>query len=97
MSVTSQELRSEITPAGQLRLSLAEREVAPPGRLVYTLEFEGMPGHVALEILVFDEQDGKTMLTDTMRFDTTEDRDGMLQSGMEQGAAESCDRLAELP
>jgi uncharacterized protein YndB with AHSA1/START domain len=72
------------------------REVTPPGRLVFTFEFEGMPGHVALEILEFIEQDGKTTLTDTMRFDTNEERDGMLQSGMEQGAAESCDRLAEL-
>jgi hypothetical protein len=29
-------------------------------------------------------------------FDTVEDRDGMLRSGMEEGASESCDRLAEL-
>jgi hypothetical protein len=31
MSVTSQEPRSEITPTGQLRRSLEEREVAAPG------------------------------------------------------------------
>src|SRR5258708_23328971 len=31
MSISSKELRSEITPAGQLRLSLEEREAAPPG------------------------------------------------------------------
>jgi len=29
-------------------------------------------------------------------FDTIEERDGMLNSGMEAGAAESYDRLAEL-
>jgi hypothetical protein len=34
-------------------------------------------------------------LTVTSRFDSVEDRDGMLQSGMETGASESYDRLAE--
>jgi uncharacterized protein YndB with AHSA1/START domain len=73
------------------------REIVPPERLVYTFEFEGMPGRVALETLTFDEQDGKTTLTNTMLFDSVEERDGMLQSGgMEAGAAESWDRLAEL-
>ena len=72
------------------------REVVPPERLVYTFEFEGMPGQVVLETLTFEEQDGKTLLTDHARFDSVEDRDGMLQSGMEAGAAESLDRLEEL-
>ncbi len=71
------------------------REIAPPGRLVYTFEFEGMPGHEALETRTFVEQDGKTKLTSTVLFESVEDRDGMLQSGMEGGAAETWDRLAE--
>jgi uncharacterized protein YndB with AHSA1/START domain len=70
------------------------REVVPPERLVFTFEFEGMPGHVAVETLTFTEQEGKTRLTSTMLFDTVADRDGMLQSGMEEGAAETMDRLA---
>ena len=37
---------------------------------------------------------GRT-LTATSVFDSVEDRDGMLQSGMEEGAAETWDRLAE--
>jgi hypothetical protein len=34
-------------------------------------------------------------MTVTSVFDSVEDRDGMLQSGMEKGASESYDRLAE--
>ena len=43
MSVTSLELRSEITPAGQLRLSLEEREVAPPGPDEVVVRVEAAP------------------------------------------------------
>ena len=55
-----------------------------------------MPGKILIETIEFEERDGKTTLTSTSVFDTTEDRDGMLNSGMEGGAAESMDRLAEL-
>jgi len=71
------------------------REINPPERIVRTFEFEGMPGHVSLETLVFTEQGGKTTLTNTVLFDSKEDRDGMIASGMEGGAAETMDRLAE--
>jgi uncharacterized protein YndB with AHSA1/START domain len=72
------------------------REIVPPERLVSTFEFEGMPGHVILDTATFEEQDGKTKLTTTSLFQTAGDRDGMLKSGMEEGAAETMDRLAEL-
>ncbi|MEV1290463.1 SRPBCC family protein [Micromonospora sp. NPDC049679] len=65
------------------------REIVVPERIVQTFEFEGMPGHVAVDTLVFEERDGRTVVTGTTRFDTTEERDGMLNSGMAQGAAES--------
>lgn len=42
-----------------------------------------------------EEHDGKTTLTATSVFDSVEDRDGMLESGMESGAAETYDRLDE--
>ena len=71
------------------------REIVPPQRLVYTFEFEGMPGHVLIETIAFEEHDAKTTLTSTSLFTTVEDRDGMLASGMEAGAIESWDRLAE--
>jgi uncharacterized protein YndB with AHSA1/START domain len=72
------------------------REIAPPERLSYTFEFEGMPGHVLLETVTFEEREGQTKVTVTSLFASVEDRDGMLHSGMEQGANESQDRLAEL-
>jgi uncharacterized protein YndB with AHSA1/START domain len=72
------------------------REIVPSERLSYTFEFEGMPGHVLIETVTFEEQDGKTRLTVTGSYQSVEDRDGMLQSGMEEGANESYERLVEL-
>ncbi len=72
------------------------REIVPPQRLVYTFEFEGAPGHVSLETIVLEERDGVTYSVDTVLFDTREARDAMIASGMETGASESMDRLAEL-
>ena len=61
-----------------------------------TFEFEGMPGHVSLETATFDERDGKTTVVGKSVFETVDDRDGQLASGMREGMAESMDRLAEL-
>ncbi len=72
------------------------REISPPERLVYTFEFEGLPGHVSLETVTMEERDGRTTVTDRVLFDSVEDRDGMLRSGMEAGAAETNERFAEL-
>jgi uncharacterized protein YndB with AHSA1/START domain len=72
------------------------REIVAPERIVQTFEFEGMPGHVALETLVLEEHAGKTTLTSTSLFDSIEDRDSVLSSGMEAGANQSMDHLAEL-
>jgi uncharacterized protein YndB with AHSA1/START domain len=71
------------------------REIVRPQRIVWTFEWEGMPGHVSVDTLTLEEQDGKTTLTSTAVFDSVEDRDGMLESGMESGAAETYDRLDE--
>ena len=73
------------------------REIVPPERIVWTFEWEGMLGHVSVDTLTLDDLgDGRTKLTAHSLFDSVEDRDGMLQSGMETGAAETWDRLAEL-
>jgi uncharacterized protein YndB with AHSA1/START domain len=71
------------------------REIVPPERIVWTFEWGGAPGHGSVETLVLDEHDGKTTLTATSVWGTVEDRDGMVQSGMEEGAAETYDRLDE--
>jgi len=70
--------------------------VETPRQIVHTFEFEGMPGHVLLETLTFEERDGKTQLTDSTVFQTVEDRDGMIAAGMEGGAAESWERFDAL-
>ena len=45
---------------------------------------------------VFVEQGGKTTLTATVLYPSQEVRDAVIKSGMEHGAAESYDKLAEL-
>lgn len=72
------------------------RDIVPPERLVWTFEWEGLPGHISTDTTIFEEDNGNTKVTTTTLFDSVEDRDGMLQSGMEEGAGESYDRLAEL-
>jgi uncharacterized protein YndB with AHSA1/START domain len=71
------------------------REISPPERFTWTFEFEGMPGHVLVETMTFTEADGKTTYNSISVFDSIEERDGMLSTGMAEGAAESCDRMAE--
>lgn len=62
------------------------REVVPHQRVVQTFEWDGMPGHVAVETATFtDLGDGRTKVTTTSLFHTVEERDGMLSSGMEHG------------
>jgi uncharacterized protein YndB with AHSA1/START domain len=66
------------------------REVTPPERVVQTFEWDGMPGHVCVETVTFEDLgDGRTKVVTTSLFHTTAERDGMLKSGMEQGVNES--------
>lgn len=66
------------------------REVTPKERIVQTFEWDGMPGHVAVETMTLEElPDGRTKMVVVSLFHTTEERDGMLHSGMEQGMNES--------
>jgi uncharacterized protein YndB with AHSA1/START domain len=69
------------------------REIVPPEKIVQTFEFEGMPGHISVETMRLEDLGGRTRLIVTSVFDSVQDRDGMLQSGMEKGAGESYDRL----
>jgi uncharacterized protein YndB with AHSA1/START domain len=71
------------------------REIVRPERITWTFEFEGAPGHVAVETVTFEEHDGKTTITTTSVADTVEERDAVLESGMTEGAAETFDRLDE--
>ena len=73
------------------------KEILPPERMVYTFEFEPMAGHVSTDTITLEElPDGKTKITTRTTFETIEDLEGMLQSGMEGGAVETWDRLEEV-
>jgi uncharacterized protein YndB with AHSA1/START domain len=72
------------------------REVTPPERIVQTFEWEGMPGHVSVETAEFEDLGDRTRVVTTSIFHTTEERDGMLNSGMEGGLNETYQRMDEL-
>jgi uncharacterized protein YndB with AHSA1/START domain len=70
-----------------------------PHKAIQTFEFEGLPepGHVSLDTLVLEDLGaGKTKLTTISVFQTPQDRDGMIRSGMEKGVREGYERLDEL-
>jgi uncharacterized protein YndB with AHSA1/START domain len=71
------------------------REIVPPERSVHMESFDDYPGESQVTA-VFTEQGGKTTLTATVLYPSQEVRDAVIKSGMEHGAAESYDRLAEL-
>jgi uncharacterized protein YndB with AHSA1/START domain len=72
------------------------REVVAPERLVYTFEWEGMPGHVLVDTATFADLGERTLLTIHSLFHATEERDGMVSAGMEIGLNESYEALDEL-
>jgi len=71
-------------------------DVVAPERICATFEYEGFPGHVALQTATFEALGNKTRLVAHIVFESVMDRDGMVASGMQEGADESMDRLAEL-
>jgi uncharacterized protein YndB with AHSA1/START domain len=84
-------------PEGKHGFEGRYREVTPPERVVQTFEWDGMPGHVAVETMTLEDLgDGRTRLVTVSLFHTTEERDGMLQSGMEQGLNQSHAALDKL-
>ena len=72
-------------------------EIVAPKRVVYTENYEPLgPGHEIRVTATFEEKDGHTRLTSHLLYKSRADRDSHIQSGMEVGANESHDRLAEL-
>jgi uncharacterized protein YndB with AHSA1/START domain len=70
-----------------------------PDRVVQTFEFSGLPerGHVILEKMQLTElEGGKTKLNVTQAFFSTDERDGMLASGMEDGMNQTYAKLEEV-
>jgi uncharacterized protein YndB with AHSA1/START domain len=71
------------------------RELVPPERDVHTESFDDFPGE-SLVTGVLLEVGGKTTMTATILYPSQEVRDAVLKSGIEHGAAETYDRLAEM-
>jgi uncharacterized protein YndB with AHSA1/START domain len=87
----------EHTPQGPQGFEGRFREVEAPVRVVQTFEWDGMPGHVVIETVSLEDLgDGRTMVVNVSLFHTTEERDGMLQSGMEEGLNASYRALDDL-
>jgi uncharacterized protein YndB with AHSA1/START domain len=83
----------DVRPGGTYRFRTAVgvvegefREVEPPVRLVQTFQ-----NH--LQTLVFENLGEQTKLTQTMRFETTEQRDTTMQYGVEEGAKNGFARI----
>jgi uncharacterized protein YndB with AHSA1/START domain len=64
--------------------------------ITQTFEFEGAPGHVSLDSVVFEERDGGTLVRVRSVHQSVEARDAMVASGMESGVDEGYARLDEL-
>ena len=71
------------------------REIAPPERIVWTFEYEGAPGQIAVEAMTLTEEGGRTKITVVSDAGSKEARDAVLESGMQEGAAETYERLEE--
>jgi uncharacterized protein YndB with AHSA1/START domain len=61
-----------------------------------TFEWLGLPGHVSFQTMTFEEHDGRTTLRSNSVFQTIEDRDGMIDAGMEHGMNEGYAKLDKL-
>jgi uncharacterized protein YndB with AHSA1/START domain len=84
-------------PDGQHAFRGTIRIIDPPAKVEQTFEWEGMPGYVAVDTATFEDLgDGRTLVRTRTLFHTTEERDGMLASGMEIGMGESYERLDAL-
>lgn len=71
-------------------------EVLEPERIIGTFEFDGLPerGHVIMGKTTFEElPDGRSRLVHQSVFFSVEDRDGMVQSGMERGVNDGYEKL----
>jgi uncharacterized protein YndB with AHSA1/START domain len=107
-SLTTRVYKMVVTPGGAWRILQWDKEgrkyafrgvyhdVVIPDRLVYTMEYEGLPGHPVLVTDQFTDQDGTTIMTSRTVFQSFEDRHQMLQWGMEEGSRETTERLQAL-
>jgi len=70
--------------------------VQPLERIVQTFEYEGVPGHVSLEAVSFEDLGEQTRIRVHTVFQSVEDRDGMVAAGMATGVNEGFEQMDEL-
>ena len=70
--------------------------LVPNEQIIWTFEWEGMPGHVSLETLTLEDVKGGTKVTAHSVFQSVEDRDGMADSGARDFAPVGMAQLAEV-
>ncbi len=83
-------------PKGEAAFHGEYREIAPPGKVVFTEIFEMFPDTVSVVTAELSEENGQTRLTATVRYPSLEVRDMVIASGMAKGAGTSYDRLEDL-
>jgi uncharacterized protein YndB with AHSA1/START domain len=83
-------------PRGEAAFHGEYREITPPSRLVFTEIYEEFPDSVSVVTAEFADEGGKTRMTATVRYPSTEVRDMVLGTGMSTGAGISYDRLEDL-
>ncbi len=83
-------------PKGEAAFHGEYREVTPPGRVVFTEIFEEFPDVESVVTAELADEGGKTRLTATVRYPSTEVRDMVMSTGMSKGAGISYDRLEDL-
>jgi uncharacterized protein YndB with AHSA1/START domain len=71
-------------------------EIVKPIRLVNSEAWEDWDAGETLVTTTLEEQDGKTIFKATILFPSKEVRDTVVKSGLEHGAAETYDKLAQL-
>lgn len=72
------------------------REIVPDERVVATEVFEAIPDAEAVTTMTLAERDGRTTLSILVQHSRQEERDGHVNSGMEEGMQESFDLLEEV-
>jgi len=101
--------KMEVRPGGKWRFVATQpdgttyafrgeyREIIPGEKVVQTFEFEPMAGHISVETATLtDLPGGRTLFTTRSVFTSKEDRDGIVESGMESGLRETYERLDEV-
>lgn len=83
-------------PQGEAAFHGEYREIAAPGRLVFTEIYDPFPDNGSIVTQTLTEERGKTRLTVTALYESLAVRDMVLKTGMEKGAALSYDRLEDV-